>query len=143
MSARAITGTYADFKIVKTRNVAQFIIEVPLESADEAITMFGLPDPHVEKWVAVALLQTNLITKSERSTQAVQSAGILCGDKRFGEYLKSELRVPEVNPEIPDSIANGLRALLGIKSRTEFHTNSEAVDAFYRIKGEYDLWVIQ
>ena len=41
---RVIQGTYADFKIVKTRNVAQMIIEIPLESAQEAINKY-LPKP--------------------------------------------------------------------------------------------------
>ena len=40
---KIIQGTYADFKIVKTRNVAQMINEIPLENAQEAINMFGVP----------------------------------------------------------------------------------------------------
>ena len=33
----AILGSYADFKLVKTRSVVQVVIEVPLERAHEAL----------------------------------------------------------------------------------------------------------
>ena len=142
MSAKAIQGTYADFKIIKSRNVAQFIIEVPLEAANDAISIFGLPDPHVEKWVAVAQLRNTALIRDEAAEKAIQQAGMLCNDPRFGEYLKTEIGMPEVDPANSDSIANALRGMLGIKSRTEMHNNPECITAFYRIKGEYDQWVI-
>ena len=142
MTAKAIQGTYADFKIIKTRNIAQFIIEVPLEQANDAIALFGLPDPHIEKWVAVAMLQQNLLNRDESANKAIQIAGMLCNDPRFGEYLKTELGIPDVDPMVPDTIANGLRAILGIQSRTEMHHNSDAVTAFNRVKGGYDKWLI-
>lgn len=143
MSARAISGTYADFKIVKTRNVAQFIIEVPLEQANEAISMFGLPDPHTEKWVAVAQIRETALIEDKEADRAIQQAGMLCNDLRFGEYLKTVLGIPEVDPMIPDTVVAALRALLGIKSRTEMHNNPDCIKAFYRIKGGYDEWVIK
>jgi hypothetical protein len=142
MTAKAIQGTYADFKIIKSRNVAQFIVEVPLEYANEAVALFGLPDPTTEKWVAVAALRETAIIQDQSVNKAIQMAGMLCKDKRFGEYLRDEMGMESVNPESENSIADALRALLGIKSRTEMHSDQLAVEAFFRIKGEYDEWVM-
>ena len=71
---KVIQGTYSDFKIIKTRSVAQFIIEIPLENASHAIDMFGLPSPECEKWVAVAMLNEVSIRKDESAIKAIQSA---------------------------------------------------------------------
>lgn len=53
---RAISGTYADFKMIKTRSVVQIVIEVGLEKAEEALHLLGFPNPAKETWCAVALL---------------------------------------------------------------------------------------
>ena len=138
---RVIQGTYADFKIVKTRNVAQMIVEIPLESAQEAINIFGVPNPSVEQWVAIAVLHSNVVQRNEDAVNAIKQAGMLCKSESFGKFLQAKF-VPEVTPEQPESIADGLRKVLGIKSRTEFHQNDDARIAFNRIKGEYDQWLM-
>lgn len=140
MDQRVCSGTYADFKIVKTRNVAQVIIEIPLEQGNDFVTRFGLPDPHIEKWVAIALMKANTIQHDPSASSAIQAAGILCKEPKFGEFLRDQIGLPEVRPDQEPSIVDGLRTILGIKSRTEMHENSEAVKAFNRIKGEYDSW---
>ena len=138
---RVIQGTYADFKIVKTRNVAQMIIEIPLETAQEAINIFGVPTPSLEQWVAVAVLHSNVVQKNEDAVNAIKQAGMLCKSESFGRFLQTKF-VSEVLPDQPESIADGLRKVLGIKSRTEFHENDDARIAFNRIKGEYDQWLV-
>lgn len=136
----AIQGTYADFKIVKSRSVAQFIIEIPIEKANDAVAAFGLPDTHLEKWVAIALLNQAVVKKNEDAAKAIQQAGMLCKSKPFGKFLKDKGLA--VNEDDPQSIADGLRSVLGIRSRTDFHNDSEALDAFYRLKGEFDSSIL-
>lgn len=41
----AISGTFADFKLIKTRSVAQLVIEIPIEQSKKAIDAFGFPLP--------------------------------------------------------------------------------------------------
>lgn len=142
MSNKVIQGTYADFKIVKTRNVAQFIIEVPLEHANSAINTFGLPDPAVEKWVAIAMLNTTYIERDETASRAIQVAGMLCKEASFGRFMRDKLGMAEIIPENSTSIANGLRTILGVQSRTEMYDQPETIQAFNRIKGEYDSWLM-
>lgn len=52
----AIRATYSDLKFLKTRKVAQVVLELPIEQAGEFVSLFGAPDPSRETWVAVALL---------------------------------------------------------------------------------------
>lgn len=55
----AITGRFAGFALIKTRDTAQFVIEVNGEDADAALAALGgLPRPGVDRWVAVALLKS-------------------------------------------------------------------------------------
>lgn len=57
-SNAVIDGQFADFKLVRTRGVAQIVVEVPLERASRVLEMFGVPLPSQEVWVAVARLNT-------------------------------------------------------------------------------------
>lgn len=142
MTNSVMEGTYSDFKLVKTRSVAQIIVEIPIERASRWVEMFGLPTPNMEQWVAIAALRQSAIVKSDESTQAVKVAGMLCNNPEFGVFLRDVVGLSEVLPDNADSIANALRTILGIHSRTEFHTNEEAMTAFYRVKGEYESWLM-
>ena len=141
MTNKVIAGTYADFKIVKTRNVAQFVVEIPLEQADAAIQMFGVPKTSVEQWVAIAALKETAVTKNQEGAEMIKLAAMLCGNPEFGVFLRDNLRMAEININDSESVASGLRTALGIKSRTEFHDDDEARLAFTRLKGEYDKWL--
>ena len=62
---KIIQGTYSDYKIVKSRSVAQIIVEIPLETAESFVQMFGMPLPSKEKWVALAMLNEKVINKND------------------------------------------------------------------------------
>lgn len=54
----AFSATYSDLKLIKTRQVVQFIFEVPLEAAGHAYNVLGgMPSPMEEKWFAIARLE--------------------------------------------------------------------------------------
>lgn len=61
----AIRATYADFKHVKTRGVLQIVCEVPIAAAQHALDVLGVPDPATERWVAIALLNTDTAAQAE------------------------------------------------------------------------------
>ena len=53
----AFTATYSDWKVIKTRQVVQIVLEVPLKAAGHAYNVLGgMPNFESESWVAVALL---------------------------------------------------------------------------------------
>ena len=142
MTNKVAQGTYSDFKIIKSRSVAQVIIEIPIEQGNAFVEMFGLPQPSEEVWFGIAELNRTAIETQGEATKAVQQAGMLCKSKAFGEWLRDVRGMAEVDPENDESIADALRAILGIRSRTEFHNSPELVTAFNRLKGEFDSYVV-
>lgn len=53
----AITATFSDFRLVKTRKLAQLVFEVPIEEADRALSVLGgLPRSDAERWCGIARL---------------------------------------------------------------------------------------
>ncbi|MEK9768069.1 MAG: hypothetical protein VW683_04015 [Betaproteobacteria bacterium] len=142
MTNQIMDGTYEDFKIIKTRKVAQVIIEIPIERAESWVQMFGLPSSEQSKWVAIARLRDEAVSPpNQEVVKAIQSAGILCKSENFGEFLQVK-GLEEVNPSDSESIANGLRAILGINSRTDFHNDEQALMSWNRLKGEYESWTL-
>lgn len=139
---KIMQGTYSDFRIVKGRKVAQIIVEIPLEAANDFVAMFGVPRPDQEVWVAIAEINRQAVAAKSEATKAIQIAGMMCKSPEFGAWLRDHRGMAEVDPENHESIADALRALLGIQSRTEFHNSPELVVAFNRLKGEYDTWSI-
>jgi hypothetical protein len=68
---------------------------------------------------------------------AVQMAGILCRDPEFWEWLHENEWLQEKN-EI--ACIEWLITFLGIESRKELKTNSEARDLFNNIKDKFESW---
>ena len=138
MSAeRVITGTYSDFKIIKTRQVAQVVIEVPLERSKDVIDKFGLPMPNEELWLAVAAIKSERATDNARASKAIQQAGIVCKDATFGVFLKNQKKLSDVNPADHSTIENAVRAITGVQSRAEWRTNEQALIAWERLYQEF------
>ena len=54
----AFSATYSDWKVIKTRQVVQIVLEVPLKAADHAYNVLGgMPTFEAEQWFAVARLK--------------------------------------------------------------------------------------
>lgn len=138
MTDAVMQGAYSDFKVIKSRKVIQMVVEFPIESSASFVEMFGIPQPHEEQWVAVALMNKTAVTRNETAMKAIQDAGILCKSSSFGKWLRDERGMTEVNPEDSNSIAQSLRAILGIRSRSELQTDSEALKVWHALKSSYD-----
>lgn len=136
MTDRIMAGTYSDFKIVKTRRVIQMIIEFPIEHSKEFTDMFGMPQPDMEQHIAVARLK-EISTPPPTATKTIQQAGIVCKQPEFGEFLRDKYNMADVVPSDSETIVSALRALCGIKSRTEFNTDAQAAEVFNRIYREF------
>lgn len=63
-----VKATFSDFRMVKTRKVLQIVCEVPLEQAQRALKILGVPDPGAETWVALAVLD---LSKQDAQEKAV------------------------------------------------------------------------
>lgn len=148
----ALAGSYADFKLVKTRAVAQLVIEIPIEQAEAAITMFGIPMAGTEIPVAIAMLVKETtapkpvdIARSERAKLAYREmpewqkaalrAALLCGDPKFRNFLVE--RYDALDTE--DSAAEAVRVICEVDSRRTIGLDERAFHAFIALETEYKI----
>lgn len=136
----AIKGTFADFKIIRTRKLVQIIVELPIEQADEALRVLGgLPRPDQDQWLALARL--NGVAKPEPKPKEKQKwddlklsmqAGIRCEEKAFWTFLGAEC---------PEDAANVVRSRCGIRSRSGLNDNHEAAERWRQLDRSYQAWL--
>lgn len=101
----AMRCSYSDFRLVKTRSVAQVVLEIDIARAEEFVTAFGLPIGGEERPVGLALLNpeggeatlspgekgiSNLSRLSNGAPAAEQSAG--------SGGVHAEVAPPETSP---------------------------------------------
>lgn len=160
MTDAVTAGCFSDFKLVKTRNVAQLVIELPLERADEALELLGgLPRPSREVWVAVARLTGNPFTEAAKPAPQPetptapaaeperrkitdlpfsQRAAMLCQDELFGNFLAD--RFPDHWYTAGCDATNTLRRICQVQSRTELNTDHDAAARFDRLSRDFWIW---
>ena len=137
MTDAVIKGTYSDFKLIKTRNVVQMIIEVPIEQANQITTKFGMPQPNEEKWVAVALIKTESVPINNDASRAIQQAGVLGQDVAFGTWLSQTRNDVSVTPSNIASIQQAIRVICGVTSRADFKNNDKALETWKKLYSAY------
>jgi hypothetical protein len=136
----AIRATFSDFRLIKGRKQAQLVLEVPIEEADAALSVLGgIPQPHSDRWVAVARL--NGVTKPEPEPKEKQKwddlklsmqAVIRCKEKAFWTFLGAES---------PEDAANVVRARCRVNSRSALNNNPEAAEKWRQIDRLYQTWL--
>lgn len=149
MTRAAIEGDYADFKIVKTRSVAQFVVEIPIEQAAEMVRMFGVPVPDKPVRVAVARLEeapqieataepaaNSNGHRSWRDLTPAQQAGIRCNEPAFQKFLREE-GDSAVNDDA--AAASYVRLACGVHSRA--HLTGNAANKWRELEAKYQAWM--
>lgn len=157
----AFQATYADWKLIKTRQCVQIVFEVDLSKADEVYgVMGGMPDASKERWFAIARInlagssttapasegadgadaesqESASAPRSWHSMSPAQQAGILCGDDNFRTFLRTELQFPAFEE---DEAAFWVRQVCGVASRASIG-KSEASEAKWReLVSQYRDW---
>lgn len=142
-----VAGSFADFKIVKTRSVAQLIIEVNIEDAENAIRAFGVPMPGAEIRVAVARLvdqppEPKSLERSEKAKltyanlpegqQAVARSALYAKDFRFHAFSGTSGEADAVKY---------IRTRCGVTSRKEIAEGGAALDWFLTMESEFKRYV--
>jgi len=70
----AFRATYSDWKVVKGRKVVQVVLELPLETADQAYQVLGgMPMAANEIWCAVARLDERKVVSPDTAKEASAS----------------------------------------------------------------------
>lgn len=142
----AIAGTFADFKIIKTRSVLQIVVEIPIEQGQAALELLGIPQPGAEIPVAIARLiaPPKVVVDHDKSSRAkeiyatkdsmekaVTRAAILCEDREFMGWLTHCLgrRI-----DSPVAAAEELRRMVGVNSRSQIGASGVAYNEFLKLE---------
>jgi len=159
----AIQATFADFKIIRGRKIAQLVCEIPIEQADAALSALGgIPNPATETWIAIARLDLSkarepasniAIPKEKRrfgELPIAQQAGLLCDREAFWNFLKEEHPMTwneccrdHDKRVIPgaDAAKFCLYELCDITSRAELSTNTRAAGVFQTLLHDFEIWL--
>ena len=160
----AFRATFSDMKLVKTRQVAQLIFEIPLADFDAAYEILGgLPNSAAERWFGIAALKSGKEAMSDSSRslephntqpqpdsprsagakrpwedfQPAQQAGIRSNDVRFEQFLEEEY--PAYWRELKDA-ADCIRAICGVHSRTELGTDHAKRVIWHQLDKHFQAW---
>lgn len=154
----AFRATFSDMRLVKTRQVAQLIFEIPLSDFDAAYEVLGgLPDSSKERWFGIAAIQPvppaiapassgQVTSKPDRAKREKQSwrdtlpanqAGIRCDDPIFIAFLKEQR--PDDWREAPGA-AECVRLICGVQSRTELGSNHKARVIWHQLDEQFSAW---
>jgi hypothetical protein len=151
----AFRGTYADWKLVKTRAVIQVIFEVPLADADAAYDVLGgMPNSSNERWFGIAALKSPQQEAAEsrqdqpqphdpdgrrewREVQPSAQAAMRCDQPPFWAFLREEHRQRVVNS---DDAATAVRRITGVNSRARFNDNHTARVAWHQLDSQFQAW---
>jgi hypothetical protein len=135
----AIQGTFADFKLVKTRRTVQIVIEVPIEQADQALAALGgLPQPAEEKWVAIARLETKAkVQPLKAETKLSLEAVMRCKDPQFWAFIKDQWYRDIDNEE---EAARWVRQFCQIDSRSSLNSDPVAASLWRDLEGRFLVW---
>lgn len=148
----ALAGSYSDFKLVKTRAVAQLVIEIPIEQAEAAIKMFGIPMSGTEIPVAVALLVKETaqpkpadLSKSERGKEQYRQmddmerarvrAVQLCKDLKFQLWASRQVQ-PEGHSL---TVEQWMRWRIGTLSRRSIASDDRTYREFLALETQFKM----
>lgn len=151
----AFRGSYADWRLVKTRAVIQVIFEVPLADADAAYDVLGgMPDNSKERWFGIAALRTpeqeaqeSIQEQSDdddgprrnwRDVEPSAQAAMRCNQPEFWAFLREEHKQRVTNKE---DAATVVRKLCKVNSRAHFNTNHAARMVWHGFDTEYQAWL--
>ena len=134
----AIRATFSDFKLIKTRKVAQLVMEVPIEACDAALAALGgVPRFDSEVWVGIARLTEEAAPAPRKEMTRAQWAGMLCQDGQFQTFLRDENYTSCAHP---NNAADFVREYCGVTSRSQLDSFHAASTMWDTLRTEYDAW---
>lgn len=135
----AIMASLVDVRNIAAHKCVRLEIHVPVEQAASVMQAFGWPTMADPVPVAIARLETNKVDaehgKDKRRFSELrpsQRAALLCKTVAFQKFY---------GVANEDQMAERLRELCEIGSRSELDTNKQARRAFEGIEADYSDWL--
>jgi hypothetical protein len=150
---RGLSGTYSDFKLVKTRSVCQAVIEFPIEEAEQVIESLGIPVPGKERHVCIGLRDKLLEIAEGKATGPERHANLsLVGKRRYADAdemeqarTRSALLVKDPQFHQWAAVHDETEAVAYIRnlivgSRSRIAMNEDFYNKFLRMEREFLVW---
>ena len=77
------------------------------------------------------------LNREQSFPDPVKTAGIMCRDKKFQQFL---IEIGEVFEGSEDEVVQWMKDQLGINSRTELRTNEQARNKLYKYQEDFRAW---
>jgi hypothetical protein len=160
----AFRAAFSDMKLVKTRQVAQLIFEIPIEEFDAAYEVLGgMPVPSKERWFGIAALKSPAEeararpdqeiphhTRPDRAArekmdwrdmQPAAQCALRCNDATFRAFLTEEHSFrPRTGEDAAEQAAAFIRNWFGIKSRSELSTDHKKRVLWKQFDDSFSAW---
>jgi len=144
----AFSGSYCDMRFVKSRKVAQIVVEIPIEQAAAFVAAFGAPDPAKECPVALARLVAEPKQEAPKrkfgDLPASQQAAMRCNEVGFQRFIVQRLR--DAKRPVPgdesdaDRAARYVREWCCVDSRSDIMAGRFTGDRWKELDDAYFGW---
>ena len=135
---------------METSNFEAVMVAIKQDSSGYILTLRmhpdEVPEPILRDFVGaryqvvvvrIADDSTPMNRDQELSRDMVRSAGILCRDKSFWQFLVESSQIIGTNEY---EATDWLKKTLQVASRSDISKDAEATSRFYSIKQEFNLW---
>lgn len=155
MTKAAFSADYVDLRFIKSRKVAQIVVEIAIEQAVDFVAAFGTPNPESGVPVAIARLNSGApaseaakpadepSSKERRKFNTLplaQQAAMRCQDTAFRHFIA------ERESRSPDSVTNDIaadrvRQICGVTSRSDIVYGTDAGRKWDQLNCDYEFWM--
>lgn len=156
MEAAIFQGSYTDLRFVKSRSVAQVIVELPIERAADFVAAFGAPLPGAEIPVALARIAPAKSASEPRnapdrasepkerrpfkSLPLAQQAAIRCQDEDFRRFIVERQGGSDMVVTDAESTAATVREICGVASRSEIREQNVSGEVWRDLDRAFLEW---
>ena len=147
----AVMGDYCDLKFIKSRKVAQVIVEIPIEASAAFVAAFGTPSQATGVPVAIARIDPKAASETAKPSQEPstkdkkiwrdlrpsQQAGMRCNEPAFWGFLYDKYD----SAQGTDAASNFVRDFCGVKTRADILEGTRAAQKWADLDREYTAWL--
>lgn len=148
-------GAYCDMKFIRSRSVAQVIVEIPIERSADFIAAFGAPSPGAEVPVALARIDPNAEKAAPEprkpsgeaeprrkfaSLSLAQQAGMRCADKDFQRFLAERNGASDMVATDAESTAQTVREICQVGSRSDIRAENVSGAIWQNLEADFQEW---
>lgn len=155
MDRAAFSADYVDLKFIKSRKVAQIVVEIAIEQSADFVAQFGTPNPacgvpvalarlHPEKPASEAPKLAEPMPKERRRFDTLplpQQAAMRCNEPAFRRFLAEQNGITADEVMNSDMAASLVRIACGVETRADIRDEHPSGLRWRALEAEYSVWM--